>query len=372
MTIVVDCRMIGKSGVGVYIQEILPFLLNTDNSFILLGDKKKIQNITQKNQNAKNVTIIDCVVKTFSMQELFFFPRTICKIINRSDVFYSPYFNIPAGIKIPIFTTIHDIIFPDMKELTSTAGLAVRMWFFKRAARLSKKIFTVSYFSKSRIEHHLGKTKPVIVTYSAIRPFFLEPCANEHKKTETIIFIGNIKKHKGLNYLLDAFLKIKPLLPNHRLVIVGEKNNFRSADTGVMEKIENAGKSAIEFTGSIPEAALKKLLCESALLVQPSLYEGFCLPPLEAIACGTKALISDIPVLKEIYAGYPVDFFRAGDSANLAEKILSILYNREAPVIKLPADLAEKYSFGKTAETILSGLAGSFEKETLSSPRLMN
>jgi len=354
MTIAVDCRMIDSSGVGVYFRGILPFFLQSKNDLLLLGNKTRLSSFTP---NA-NVKIIECTIKPFSFRELLFFPAKAAKQINKADVYYTPFFNIPCGIKIPVYTTIHDIIFPDMPELTSRAGLAVRMFFFRRALKKSQKIFTVSEFSKSRIEYHLGKDKPVIVAYCAIQQMFLEYRANNGsiRKKETIIFIGNIKKHKGLDYLLDAFYQAKKEGIPHKLIIIGSKENFRSSDNAVMQKIEAIGTDTVSFTGYVCDETLMEYLSAAALLVQPSLYEGFCFPPLEAMVLGTHALISDIPVLKEIYADYPVTFFRAGDSNHLKEKMLELLLKKENNSPVLSEELLSKYTFEKTASKIFKEL----------------
>ena len=169
MTICIDCRMINASGIGVYLRGCLPFFLQSGYDFLLLG------NLTQLHcfSSNKNTKIISCNIKPFSLNELVFFPCKIKNQINNADIYYTPFFNIPFGIKIPVYTTIHDIIFPDMPECVSKLGLIVRMMFFYRAYKKSQKIFTVSEFSKSRINHHLGKEKPVIVTHSAIQPMVL-------------------------------------------------------------------------------------------------------------------------------------------------------------------------------------------------------
>jgi glycosyltransferase involved in cell wall biosynthesis len=143
-----------------------------------------------------------------------------------------------------------------------------------------------------------------------------------------------------------------------KLILVGSKDNFRSADTETLLRLEKVDSSIIEFTGFIPNERLRELLCEAALLVQPSVYEGFGYPPLEAMTLGTKALISDIPVFKEIYDGFPVTFFRAGDSGDLKDKLLALLHNKEPERIALPEHLREKYTFEKTAAIILRELTG--------------
>ena len=354
MTVAVDCRMIDASGIGVYLRGILPFFLQTQNDFLLIGSTEQLHLFTS---NA-NVKIIECNVKPFSIRETFFFSTRISKQINKAGVYFSPFFNFPSGIKIPIYTTIHDIVFPDMPELTSKTGLAVRMWFFCRAFSKSRKIFTVSQFSKSRIEHHLGTEKPIVVTHSAIQKMFLDyrTKVQNGQRKDTIIFIGNIKKHKGLDCLLDAFFLAKKEGLMHRLIIIGSKDNLRTSDNTILRKIEKLGNDAVFFTGFVSDENLMEYLTTAALLVQPSLYEGFCLPPLEAMVLGTHALISDIPVLKEIYSDYPVTFFRSDDSNDLKEKLLELLFKKNVRTVSLPEYLSLRYTFQKTASIILRNL----------------
>jgi len=354
MTIAIDCRMIDSSGVGVYLRGVLPFFLQSQNNFLLLGNKAWLNSFASN----VNVKIIECNVKPFSLKELFFFNGKITKQINKSDVYFTPFFNIPSGIKIPVYTTIHDIIFPDMPQLFSKTDIAVRMWFFRRAYRKSRKIFTVSEFSKSRIQRHLGAEKPVIIAYSAIQPVFLEyrTKLQSVQKKETVVFIGNIKKHKGLDCLLDAFANAKKEKLPHKLIIIGTKENFRTSDNAILRKIEEIGNDAVSFTGFISDVKLMEYLSTAALLVQPSLYEGFCLPPLEAMALRTNALISDIPVLKEVYDGYPITFFNAGDSQDLKEKMIKLLLDKKQSSPNLKDELLHKYTFDKTASRILKEL----------------
>jgi len=357
MTIAIDCRMLNASGIGVYLRGCLPFFLQSDNNFLLIGDSKKLFDLSYLFNN-KNIEIADCKIKTFSLSELFFFPIKILGKINKADCYYSPFFNIPCGIKIPIYTTIHDIIFPDMPELSSKLGLVVRMWFFRRAYKKSIKIFTVSNFSKSRIEHHLSSLKPVIVTHSAISQIFLEyrTLNKNNPKKENIIFIGNIKKHKGLFCLLQAYHLAKNEGLTHKLIIIGSRDNFRSSDNTILEKINEIGDDSISFSGFASDEILMEYLSSAALLVQPSLYEGFCLPPLEAMVLGTQALISDIPVLKEVYSEFPVVFFNADNSNDLKNHLIELLLNKSINNISLPQNLISKYTYEKSSSVILNNI----------------
>jgi glycosyltransferase involved in cell wall biosynthesis len=223
---------------------------------------------------------------------------------------------------------------------------------FETRRREIKKDFTVSFFSKSRIEHYLGTRKPVIVTYSAIGRVFLSFDTGNIKKQDTLVFIGNIKKHKGLHYLIDAFGEARKEGLKHKLVIAGSLDNFRTRDDEIMKKIASLGREAVEFTGPVPDRELLRILSEASLLVQPSLYEGFGLPPLEAMFLGTGALVSDIPVFREIYGDFPVTFFRAGDAVDLKNKLEMLLGGVPKPV-GLSGELRGKYTFERTASVIL-------------------
>jgi glycosyltransferase involved in cell wall biosynthesis len=361
MKIAIDCRFIDSSGIGVYLRGCLPYFLASVHSFVLIGPPEKIRPFTE---GYANCSILDCSVKPFSIAELLFFPPAIRKAINRSDCYFTPFFNIPSFISVPIYTVIHDIIFPDMPELTSSPGLAVRLFFYRRAVKFSKKIFTVSIFSKSRIEFHLGSSKPVIVTYSALQPYLLRPSPSPYKKNNSIIFIGNIKKHKGLGCLLEAFSGLRREYPTekgrfpYKLIILGRQDNFRTHDSAIREEFSRADESMIEFSGPVDDEKLKEFLGRAVLLVQPSLYEGFGLPPLEAMILGTMALVSDIQVFQEIYSEFPVTFFRAGDSFDLKEKMRKILDSGTGQPLVLPERLALKYTFEKTASIILREITG--------------
>ncbi|MGL5053250.1 MAG: glycosyltransferase family 4 protein [Cetobacterium sp.] len=321
MKIAIDCRMYSSSGIGTYIREILPYLLETNNKFLLVGKAIELEIFKE----LKNVEIQESNISIFSPKEVFLFS---VKKINECDIFYSPSHNIPGGIKIPIYSTIHDVLFLDMPELTSKLGYLIRKIFYKRAYRLSKNIFTVSNFSKKRIEHHLGKNKEVVVTYNGISKHILEDDGTVYKKKDYIIFVGNIKKHKGLKTLLLAYREAKKEGMTSNLVIVGNQNNFKTKDEEVIKILENSKNEGIVFTGYVDNKELKKLIAEAKVLVQPSLYEGFGIPPVEALALGTPAIVSDIEVFKEIYDKLDVKFFKVNDVINLKNKMLNLNYRK--------------------------------------------
>jgi len=357
MIITVDCRHINSSGgIETYFKGLLPYFLSSGAVIFLLGDEKKLIQISENSGGE----ILHCTVKPFSLRDTFAFPKSILKKINSGDIYYTPYFNIPNGIKVPVCSTIHDIIFLDMPNLVTKFGFWIRLYFYKRAARLSKVIFTVSEFSKSRIKHFLGDTLNVINASNAVNVPFKKYLKKITEKKNNIIFIGNIKKHKGLNILLDAFLQCRKERLDYELIIIGSRNNFRSRDKETSKRLGDLESQGVRFSGYISDAEKWKLLAESALLVQPSLYEGFGYPPLEAMLSGTQALISDISVFKEVYSDFPVRFFRAGDSGDLHDKLLEILLGKKQQTIYLNDTLMKKYNFEETASVVLRELTSNW------------
>ena len=395
MNLFIDCRMLDSGGIGSYLQSVLPFFTSRFACTLLVSQNQKIDSPSYNQQ----IKIIETEIPPFSIKELLFFPSKILKIINSHDAFYSPYINIPSSffhkIKIPIFTTIHDVVFLDVKGLSSLSGTLIRKYFYQRAINKSKKIFTVSEFSKNRIEStlHIGK-KEIVVTYNSVPEWFRDsfynegcppckelkslnedcpPCkklkslnedcpsckelnsSNEDcppckKYSNTLLFVGNIKKHKGLKYLINAFEIVQKTIPEIKLIIVGNEKNFRSSDDEILGKISEIKN--IEFTGKISNQELKNLYSKVNLLVQPSLYEGFGMPPLEALYCKTNVLLSDIPVFKEIYEKFPVTYFKSEDSLNLSEKIIECLK------LKSPENIPDVYSFTKTSDIIIKNILG--------------
>ena len=373
MKLAVDVRMSAKSGIGAFLDNMLPTL-----------------------KKGAEVVEIYPPIKPFSLKEMLFFPRAELKKINECDAFFTPYCNVPGrvfsrGIKVPIFTTIHDVIFLDL-PLAGKAGTLARKLIYQRAINKSRELFTVSEFSKGRILANLKCKKPITVVHNGVPLYNEEADAQTQKaqKDDTIIFVGNIKAHKGLKTLIPAFVKARQLLqaqdaankdgkqaqdaaaPNAfgissdclqaqdaaralpTLLIVGSKENFRTSDTQLDSLLKSTEGQGVQFTGFVPDQELKRLIQSARLLVQPSLYEGFGIPPLQALYSGTRAVISDIPVFKEIYARLPVTFFKAGDQDDLAQKIAAA-YSDQSPM----PPVERVYSYERSAQAVLKRIADS-------------
>lgn len=308
--------MINMSGIGSYLRGVLKHIItHNTNRYVLLGNRQELE-IYEKYHNC---VIEHTDIPIFSLKELFHFP---VNIVNSCDCFYTPNYNIPLGIRIPIYSTIHDVVFLDIPHLTSFVGKLVRYVYLKRSYVISKIIFTVSEYSKERIFAHLGKNnKKVVVTYNGVSESFSEYESNT-QKGDYFLFVGNIKAHKGIKTLLSAFNKLRESDSNVRLRVVGDYRNFQTTDKDVQQLIDNQlNNNDLIFTGKVDDKTLKKIMSEAKVLIQPSLYEGFGIPPLESMYLGTPVIMSDIPVFKELYSDFPVTFFHVNDVDDLCNKM---------------------------------------------------
>lgn len=347
MKIAIDCRMMGHSGIGTFIANILPYLINhKEAEFLLVGDPEILRTFAEK----ENCTVVSCRFKPFSIKEQIAFPT---KEVNRCDAFFSPNFNIPLGIKIPIFSTIHDIVFFDYPNFGSKLYKTIIRFFLLKAIRRSKMIFTVSHFSKYRISSVFNMRKPITVVYNGIKRNLLEYTRqheDESYEREGIVFLGNLKPYKGIATLIEAYNRLREEGVKKSLTIIGNID-FRTKDEALLAKI-NQLKSYIHFVSHANDEEVFRLISHAEVLVSPSLYEGFGIPPLEAMFLGTPVIISDIPVYQEIYAQLPVTFFKAGDADDLAAKLKSFAPHE----MHIQQELLQQYNYQKTAELIFQNL----------------
>ena len=158
------------------------------------------------------------------------------------------------------------------------------------------------------------------------------------EKADEIVYVGNVKPHKGLKTLLAAFSRLEG---ETKLKIIGEKEHFL---TGL--DLDESAYRNVKFTGRLTDEELLPAIARAKYLVLPSVYEGFGLPPLEALVLGTQPIVSDIPVFREVYEGLPVVFFRG-------EEELARALSRPPEEIGCREEVLSRYSYARCAKTIL-------------------
>lgn len=354
----IDFRMHNASGIGTYIKNIVPFLISKFD-ITLLGRTNEIQ----KYEWSKEVKIIDCSSKIYSIKEQFELPIKIPKC----DIFWSPHYNIPL---LPIkakkrVVTIHDVFH---LAFYNTLNLKQKLYtkiVINQAVNRSDIILTVSEFSANEIKKYTNTKKDIHVIYNAIDHKKFKVIKEKSKldfvrkkyslPQEFILFVGNVKPHKNLKNLLLAIKNIEI-----NLVIVGKKEGFITADKDITNIIERYNlKNRIIFTGYIEDEDLPIIYNLATLFVFPSLYEGFGIPPLEAQACGCPVICSNAASLPEV-CGNSVIYFNPYDVEDIKEKIELVLNNKELQnELKLKGfENVKRFSWEKSAIKIIEIIEG--------------
>lgn len=326
--------MLHASGIGTYLRHLLPLVVRAmdDVVFHLLGDSEALGAL--KWQAMANVRLVDCKAPIYSIQEQFELAR---KIPESTDLFWAPHYNIPVFYRGRLLVTVHDVFHLAMPEFVG--GLHKRLYAKAMFGAVAKRADTVvcdSEFTARELTRFTGvsEQKLRVIKLGIDSSWFVPVQAPSPHGKPFLLFVGNVKPHKNLVRLLDAFASIAQVI-SHDLIIVGKKEGFITGDDAVQEKAARLG-DRVHFTGYIDDAALRQYFSHAAALVFPSLYEGFGLPPLEAMASGCPVIVSNVASLPEV-CGDAAVYCDPYSSEDIAQKILFVLRNEP-----LRSDLSRK------------------------------
>jgi len=278
-------------------------------------------------QYSKNILPIYVNYKKFSIKGFWEQSKILKKLENEVPVFHFLHINLPFYVPKNLIVTIHDLRpFTEFWD-RSYFKRKVFEWYFKRATKKAKRIIAISKSSKEEITNlYPAYDAKIIVIYRFVDEKFLRTKNYHNKermiKNDYILFVGNRKKHKNLSRLILAFNQVKNKFPNLKLVIAGKKDN-KIDEIDLLKNKLNLGEKIIEIISPSDEEIIN-LYKYAKLFIFPSLYEGFGLPPLEAMAIGIPVLASDIPVLKEV-CGNAAHFFNPYDVKDMAKAICKIV-----------------------------------------------
>lgn len=366
MKIGIDARFYGPigKGLGRYTQEVVDNIIRINQGelkqackFVIFLSPHNYDEFEIKYENVKKVKLD---VSWYSWQEQIIFPFIIFK--HRLDLMHFPHFNIPILTPVKFVMTLHDLIlthFPTMRATTkSQIVYSFKNFSYKLVLKIAvfraKKIITVSEFTKKDIINQLGvKEDKIAVTYEGVAnlskgrdTLFVAKINPEetkiryHLSNNFLLYVGNAYPHKNLEALLDAFLIINKEQPNLKLVLVGKPDYFYSRLQAYAKSLnlwqkENINSPVI-FTGYVPDSQLEVLYQEAKAYIFTSLYEGFGLPPLEAMAKGCPVISSDRASLPEVL-GEAALYFNPEDKIDLIKKINLVLSDKD-----LREDMREK------------------------------
>ena len=214
---------------------------------------------------------------------------------RRPDVFYSPGFNAPPTCPVPFVFTIFDLIhlqFPE--ESGATKRLYYRLH-VKPAVKRARAVLTGSEYSRARIAEWSGvDPERIVVIRAAAGEAFTSKGEVHDPGYPYLLYVGNHKPHKNLPRLVRALARLRDG-PSLRLLLPGP------VEPELLEVARTvAVGDRLAFLGEVPDERLPALYRGAVALVFPSLHEGFGLPPLEAMACGTPVVSSLATSLPEV------------------------------------------------------------------------
>jgi glycosyltransferase involved in cell wall biosynthesis len=325
-TLCIDLRWIDASGVGIYIKGIMPGIVERlgDVSIVGIGDRSRLEEFSWS--RAANVRLVDCRAGRYSLAEQVQLPLAIPR---GTDLFFSPYYTIPLLYRGRLAVTVHDMSHLVIAEIIGDAKKRLyAQTMFRALRKQASVIFTVSNFSKSELLRLTRGRRDdnILPTHLGISPEWRGaaqlPAVRSHPY---IVCVGNIKPYKNIGRLVEAFLKVKDQMP-HDLVIVGQSEGLITGESAeFFERVRGAGER-IHLTGFVSHDELLSLIGHAHALIMPSLYEGFGLPPVEAMAAGVPVAVSKAASLPEV-CGDAALYFDPLDIGDLAAKLIEIASN---------------------------------------------
>jgi len=301
-------------GVGTYIRNVVRTLarLDRDGEYFLIGSPERVAECGALPPNFHSVALDggDNTLKgTLDFRAIV--RRLDCDVVHIPHLYW-----IPRGLGCPYILTVHDLL-EHMYGSRDASSLRRSLYFYltRRALRKAARVIAVSQFTKNEIEKLLAVPDARIeVVYNAIDERFLhghataadrELIAQRYQVNHPfILYAGAIRPHKNVVRIIEAFSSLKSELqkeqqfPDLKLIIIGDdlSSHPRLRRTVVRSGVQND----VRFLGFVPIEVLRIFYDVAKIFVFPSLYEGFGLPPLEAMAHGTPVVASNTSSLPEV------------------------------------------------------------------------
>jgi glycosyltransferase involved in cell wall biosynthesis len=277
------------------------------------------------------------------------------KPLTQNDLFFSPGYNTPLFCRAPFVFTIHDLTHIQCPEASKPHLRLYYATVMKRACQRAVRILTGSEFSKKQIIDWSGVVPEKIVSVGyGVDPTY-EPSGDSYGfPFPYLLSVSNRKPHKNELRIVDAFGKAK-LDSRIRLIFTGDPTPALS------RRIEwNQLRSRVDFVGAVPEPRMPSLYRGATALIFPSLYEGFGLPIVEAMTCGTPVVTSNLTAMPEVAgdAAFLVNPRSVDEISRAMEQIVSDVPLREK-LSKNGIARSAKFSWGNTVARVSTVLSTS-------------
>jgi glycosyltransferase involved in cell wall biosynthesis len=331
MRIGIDARMIDNTGIGRYLRNLLIHLarIDTHNDYVIFINQGDSQVVNQANVRFVPLAIS---VPLYSLQEQYWLPFAIRKW--GFDFIHYPNFDLPLIQTCPYIVTIHDLIYylyPD--QCPSKIAHYYARFMLRYAIKHARIILTDSHYSKQDLIRYFQLPEQKIqVIFPAADEWATHLPRHPVNKAKYgivqpyIFYVGKHHPYKNIRTLLRAYTADPEIYDRFQLVIAGKQDSRRRELYETAASLDPQHK--IRFTGFVEEPELFDLYREAHLFVFPSLYEGFGLPPLEAMACGVPVITSNTTSLPEVVGDAAILFDPLNVRA-LADAMRAVLTNTE-------------------------------------------
>ena len=290
---------------------------------------------------------------------------------DKVDILFCPGYVAPIFWQDKLALTLHDIIYeahPDWFEFKNPADKILLEWVSKRSAKKASVIFVPSEFSRNEvIKYYKVKSEKITVTYEAGEINAAETIGSQdlikgrlNLKKQFAFFVGSIFNRRHMSEIISAFGRLAKERPDLQLLIAGKDRTKpeQHIDKLVSLLNEKLGRQAILRVDFVGDNDLKLLYQACAFFIWLSDYEGFGLPPLEAMALGAPVITSDSTSLKEV-AGSAALLIKNNSDVNEIYQAMRRLVedeNLRQELIRHGKEQAAKFSWEKCAEETLNGL----------------
>jgi glycosyltransferase involved in cell wall biosynthesis len=271
-----------------------------------------------------------------------------------ADVAHFTNYTAPLRLELPYLVTVHDMSLALLPWCYTWKMRLIVPRVLPRVARRARLVLTPSAATRDDVVRLLGidPGRVRVIPHAAPRGFDPPDPSAESREPPYFLFVGNLEPRKNLARALRAFGRIAPLLPDHRFVIAGAPG-WKYQDV-LREASRPELEGRVELRGYVPEEELPALYRGATAFVYPSLYEGFGMPVIEAMACGTPVLTSNVAALPELAEGAAL-LVDPLDEAALAEAMHALATDRalrqrlrEAGPVR-----AARYSWERTCDLTL-------------------
>jgi len=351
--IAIDVRMLGASGIGTYIEALLREFVRLKHNFqfVLIGNGEKIEKLAGK---SSRFIVQHTDVPVFSISEQFYLP----KLARDADLFHSPHHNVPVLWRKKLIVTFHDALHWDFPELLPDWKAKYYLKMVSKKIKNASAVIVPSEFTADRIFKNIkiAREKIHIIHQGVDTHFFsrrsLESTRAILKKYglvpgEFLLYVGNMKPHKNIERLVSAYSLARRNGLRVKLVLAGKIKGLKK----IVDIKKLTSNDGVIYIGAIPFSELPYFYSGARAFVFISLYEGFGLPPLEAMACGCPVLVSNAASLPEV-VGDAAMLTNPEDDGEIAEKLQKICVD-----IRIRKNLIAKsrqriklFSWTKTAE----------------------